>query len=457
MAFLRKRASGNYALSFKWKGKSHIKALGTNDEQAAQAIKKDADEQLARIRRGESAVASRLLAEGISIVDVLFGSPEVTAKLGTATEDNPLTMAELLDGYLARLKSTVGSDQQYNTNLWLKRIRDFFGEDRRVMTLTPDELEQYHKHRAKSVGGTSIKKELGSLKAALTWGIDNKLIPSNPINRWPAIKTQRQKRFEWKSDIDALIASHTFKNSAEREAFLNEMKLRMVLTQKDIKSLIDLAREKEPELVLPLMLVCSTGVRRKELVLIRKQDFDPRRGTIIVGSKKQSKTEDITYRSIVLPSEVARALRQHHKSLPKSERMLFPVFSDTEKNYHNRWVEYETDSKGKPKLDSRGKKIKKTDGRGKPILTKRRLASDRLRSEKAGRMLGRLVKGTEFELMNGWHCLRHSFISICVSKGLTWEQIAEWVGHVSPKTTRLYTHFNLEDSKKRIESLEIRF
>ena len=56
-----------------------------------------------------------------------------------------------------------------------------------------------------------------------------------------------------------------------------------------------------------------------------------------------------------------------------------------------------------------------------------------------------------------WHCLRHSFISVCVSKGLTWEQIAEWVGHVSPETARLYTHFNLADSKQRMESLEIRF
>lgn len=31
-AFLRKRASGNYSLVFKWKRKSYIKALGTEDE-----------------------------------------------------------------------------------------------------------------------------------------------------------------------------------------------------------------------------------------------------------------------------------------------------------------------------------------------------------------------------------------------------------------------------------------
>lgn len=74
MAFLRKRASGNYALSFKWKGKSYIKALGTDDEQVANGTKKDAEEQLSRIRRGESALASKLLADGHSIVDVHFGS-----------------------------------------------------------------------------------------------------------------------------------------------------------------------------------------------------------------------------------------------------------------------------------------------------------------------------------------------------------------------------------------------
>jgi hypothetical protein len=61
MAFLRKRASGNYALAWKWKGKSYIKGLGTNDLPEAEQIKQDAVDQLARIRSGESALASKLL------------------------------------------------------------------------------------------------------------------------------------------------------------------------------------------------------------------------------------------------------------------------------------------------------------------------------------------------------------------------------------------------------------
>ena len=57
MAFLRVRASGNYALSRNWKGKSYIKGLGTNDLAQAEQIKQDAENQLARIRTGENALA----------------------------------------------------------------------------------------------------------------------------------------------------------------------------------------------------------------------------------------------------------------------------------------------------------------------------------------------------------------------------------------------------------------
>ena len=59
---------------FYWKGKKVIKALGTRDRPEVEQIKKDAEEQLARISQGDSRAASRLLAEGFSIVEALFGA-----------------------------------------------------------------------------------------------------------------------------------------------------------------------------------------------------------------------------------------------------------------------------------------------------------------------------------------------------------------------------------------------
>jgi hypothetical protein len=106
MAFLRRRANGMYSLSFWWKGKSYIRALGTDNEAEAKQIKKDAEEQLDRIRKGKSAVASRLLADGHSILDVPFASDKTAHLIGQETaDDNPLTLSELRDGYIDYLRT----------------------------------------------------------------------------------------------------------------------------------------------------------------------------------------------------------------------------------------------------------------------------------------------------------------------------------------------------------------
>ncbi len=203
MAFLRSRTGGQYSLVFCWKGKKVIRALGTKDRREAEQIKKDAEEQLARITQGDSRPASRLLTEGVSIVEVLFGSPEIAARLDWESDHNPLTVAELCEGYLNHLKPNVGFDQSYNTESWLKRIRKVLGNDRRVMSLASSDAEHIARLRAKSVGNPTVKKEIGSLKAAVSWAVDEGLLKSNPIKRWPKIKVKRQKPFMWKSEIEA--------------------------------------------------------------------------------------------------------------------------------------------------------------------------------------------------------------------------------------------------------------
>ena len=108
-------------------------------------------------------------------------------------------------------------------------------------------------------------------------------------------------------------------------------------------------------------------------------------------SKKQSRSEQVTYRNIVLGEDVFKALRDHAKALPKTERLLFPVFKNSKPGYQGRYAKGNKERKQSPQ---------------------------RLRAERASRMLDDLVAGTEFELMSGWHCLRHSFISICVARGI---------------------------------------
>jgi len=149
MAYLRKRASGVYALVLDWKGKKYIKSLKTKDRPEAEQIKKDADDQLDRIRNGRSALASKLLADGHSIVDVLFGSDEIAHLIDSPTDDNPLTLSELRGSFVDHLRNTDRTPGHIEgTLIHINHFIRILG-DVRVMTLTDASIELFQKKREK--------------------------------------------------------------------------------------------------------------------------------------------------------------------------------------------------------------------------------------------------------------------------------------------------------------------
>ncbi len=149
MAFLRKRASGNYALSWKWKGKSYIKGLGTKDLTEAEQTKQDAVDQLARIRSGESSLASKLLADGHSIVDVLFGSEDIGHLTASPADDNPLTISQLKAAFIDNLKATGRTPGHIDgTRGHLDHFIRVLG-DVRVMSLADADMIAFQNKRGK--------------------------------------------------------------------------------------------------------------------------------------------------------------------------------------------------------------------------------------------------------------------------------------------------------------------
>ena len=71
------------------------------------------------------------------------------------------------------------------------------------------------------------------------------------------------------------------------------------------------------------------------------------------------------------------------------------------------------------------------------------------------RLFARLVAGTEFDGLT-LYCLRHSFISLALAKGVPAEQVAQWVGHTSTQlTVTTYSHFIPDESVRRMEALRL--
>lgn len=294
MALVRNRG-GIFFVVFWWEGKSRIKAIGPIRPKRSGSEPKSKSSSRVSVRATPCWPANYSPKASPSWMSCSArprspcgsdASPRAAPPLPPSpaappadnpAETNPLSLKELADKYLAQLKTTAGSDHLYATELWSRALRRYLGNDRAVMSLTLADLEAYCSKRVGPNGERNIraKREIGTLKAAIDWAIDHNLLTSSPISRWPKFKTSPQKRFEWKADIEATIKNHTLKTEKDRQDFLKEMSARLVLTAQDMQSLVKTAREKTPELALPLMVVCATGTRRKEMVMLNKQDLIP--------------------------------------------------------------------------------------------------------------------------------------------------------------------------------------
>ena len=453
MAFLRKRAGGKYSLSFWWKGKTHMKALGTDNLQEAERIKQDAEEQLGRIRRGDSAVASRLLAEGYSIVDVLFGSEETGHLIPATCDDNPLTLSQLRDAFIDNLKATDRTRGHIEgTRVHLDHFIRVLG-DVRMMSLTDADMTAFQKTRAKEKAarrGTSKKKtkkaakkksrkkekpanirtvsqgtirsDFKSLRSAVNWAMERKppLMSGCPFTI-PKIMDTTVKPFLPTEEIERVIET-----TPEDER--GNLLARWVLTLDEINRFIEMVSKKMPEMLLPMQLVCSTGMRRIQLVRLKPSDYV--KGRLTITSKKGAREKGLSEISLAieLRDSVATTLQEHIKGLPKRSQSMFPIFDDFDYTRGNeRW-------KGKSKR-----------------------TVEQRRGDKADRLFEKLVKGTDFERLDGYHALRHSFISILASQGKTWDQIAAFVGHMDHRTTQRYIHFMPKDKRETANSIPFEF
>lgn len=455
MAFLRKRA-GVYHVVFWWDGKQRIKSLGTEDETEATRIKQDAEDQITRIRRGESALASKLLADGHDILDVLFGSAKIAHLVKSPADDNPLTLSELKTAFIDHLTATDRTAGHVEgTRIHLDHFIRVLG-DVRVMSLTDADMTAFQQKRAKekasrkkaskkkttkteekaaktkapakkpassrTISQGTIRSDFKSFQSAMKWAMERKppLLATCPFTI-PKITDTTIKPFLPSEEIERLI-------DATPEDERGDLLARWVLTLDEINKFIEMVGQKSPEMLLPMQLVCSTGMRRIQLVRLKPSDYV--NGRLTITSKKGAREKGLSEiaLTVALRDSVSKAVKQHIHSLPKRSKIMFPIFDDFQYTSGNeRW---------------RGKATRTVEQR---------------RCDKASSLFNRLVKGTDFERLDGYHALRHSFISILVAQGKTWDQIAAFVGHLDQRTTQRYIHFMPKDKRETANSIPFEF
>ncbi len=323
---------------------------------------------MASIRKFRGKFNVQIRRQGYPSISRTFANLTIAKRWASTTEadmernlhvvipDNT-TVGELLGRYEEEVSPTHKSHQVEKYRL--QTLRKYLG-DKRVSTFSPALLCKYRDTRLKAVSPASLKRELTILSSVLNiaikeWGI---VIPQNPVSMISLPKTARgrDRRLE----------------SGEEEKLLS--------STGELKRLIILALE--------------TGMRRGEILNIKKSHIDFARQTLLIPLTKTD-----TPRTIPLSSRAIAVLRAQ---LRGSEKVI-PIGETTLFSYTARGL--------------------------------------------SGAFL-RLCRRHKLENLH-FHDLRHEATSRFFEKGLNPVEVATITGHKDPRMLMRYTHLRAEDLVRR--------
>jgi integrase len=166
----------------------------------------------------------------------------------------------------------------------------------------------------------------------------------------------------------------------------------LYLTTTEIDGLLKFVRGRKAPPWVPLMFLFAahTGARRSEMIRARVEDVDLAGGVVTIREKKRVKGR-LTTRRVPLSTSLAAALTDWLRQ-QEGKAMLF--------------------GKGARQLTPQGTQ----------------------------HAFEKVLKGSKWGVVKGWHVLRQSFISALASRGVDQRIIDDFVGHQTEEQRRRYRH-----------------
>ena len=185
-----------------------------------------------------------------------------------------------------------------------------------------------------------------------------------------------------------------------------------------------------------------TGARRSERMRMRIADVDFGANVVTIREKKRVRGQTTT-RRVPLAKALAKVLRRYVAGRSEGS-YLFGHVGTVERSKKRSRTTGHKDMKTRPTGET---------GRLATVRERGDVPLVPLTEAEAHDHLKRTLRGTEWEVMRGWHVLRHSFISACASKGVDQRLIQAWCGHMSAEMSARYTHLYPSVQRTALDSV----
>jgi integrase len=423
MASLQKKGESWYC-QFYWQGRRHTFTLGKVSTGQAEGKAEDVDELLELLERGRVA-----LPPGCDTVQFVKhdGQPSNTVDIAEASTLQPsgTTLSALRDSYLATQEAALETNTRYMIRLHFKHLAATLGDDFDLMRLRLADLQRHVDRRVNKVATATAEKDIRALRAAWNWAVRMGILTGQfPNHGLVYPKTDEKLPFQTRSQIEQQLSTLPKGDHAGLWDCL-------YLALAEVKELLARVRNHAayPWIHPMVATAAHTGARRSELLRMLVTDVDFPGGVVTIR-KKQRKKGQRTTRRVPLSSTLATVLKAWLRKHPGGPFLFCPPVQVPNSKERSATTGYRN-GKDRPKtLAGRLATVRRREQRGILPLT----------IGEAHDHLKRTLADSKWEVIRGWHVLRHSFISACASKGVNGRMLQEWCGHMTLEMQRRYAH-----------------
>lgn len=294
--------------------------------------------------------------------------------------------------------------------------------------LTNADLQKYvdrrvnQRYRGRKVSGPTVRKELVTFAQIWYWskrsGYVRKDCPiyDGEIRRWALSipKPQEKPKFQTWQQIERSIRRGGLSPEQEQELWAS-----LFLDEDQIFDLLEFVREQETHAFIYPMFVFAaySGARRGEILRAEIEDFDFDANQMVIRERKRRKNMHQTFRFVPIH--------------PRLESVMKHWFDDH--------------PGGRYTITAPLKMARRSE----------RAEFLKMGPHEAHHHFKQTLRGSKWEVIRGFHVLRHSFGSNLARSGkVPRDSIGEWMGHSTDEMKTLYQHLFPQDAQRKISVLK---
>jgi len=416
--------TNKWFVCFRWDNAQYNKSCSTTKRSEAALICSRIDDTILLLRTGRIEVPNEvdsgnwIYAGGKTILNgssVCNGSFKASA----------LRLGEICDDYLKdqarKAETTLNAEKVH-----IKHLKGHFGILRKLTTIQLDHVKEYlaqrqiEKYRGKLVTGATIKKELTTFRQIWIWAQRNRKVQGTcpligPDGRWEVQipKEAERIKFQTWNQINRRIDRGGLTSDEKQKQWAS-----LFLDHEQVKALLHFVDQNAAHsFIHPLFVFAAyTGARRSEICRSQIDDFDFDENLILLRERKRRKNLSATTRFVPMHPVLRQVMLHWFESHPGGQQTLVLP------------------------LEMRGQKH-----RDEHLMVTPTKATIHFKT---------VLRGSKWEVVRGFHVLRHSFGSNLARTGkVSSEEIGKWMGHATDEMRELYQHLFPQDGLSKISVL----